>query len=1052
MTRPLTPGVVAALVLACAVLVPALAAAQVQEVTVERDERGFWLAVDGEPIMVYGMNYSHVPIGENYAWDFWGQSDEFIEEALRRDMTLLRNMGANAIRTFGAIPPRWIEYIYDNYGIYTALNPLLGRYGYNIDGRWVPEISYADPTHRAAILADLEDMVETYRDTRGVLMWLLGNENNYGLHWTSFEIEALPGEEYNVAAEHLYSFIGEAAEIIQAGDGRRPVATTNGDLQYADLLAEHCDAVDIFGANVYRGESMGDLYQRALDELDRPVVFTEFGADAYDALRQREDDVAQAHYLHAQWQEIYENALGRGVGNAMGGFVFQWSDGWWKTGQEDDLDVHNPSATWPNGGYWRDYVEGENNMNEEWFGITAKNPTEPDGQFTVEPRTAYYVLQEAWRLDPFAPSTTIEAVRAHFAGIAPENFAYRYQGARAASDVRRLQMFQISEFRVIMDSSVTRGTSETERGPDAEFDHSQTLYVGAAFDSGHGVRADATLSVVGNVAQNRLDPLRWELGSLEPEADALARANGDADAADRRVTDRVRLYGAEFVIERPLVELRGLYRRGHYHWGYEGDFFGLYREAYYGPNIDIYDAAAPNLIEGELREGGEGFAFAIGPQMWWGANPGAIARYGRTHGRLSWTVVHHEDFTGTTETESTFAVPEQRSRATALALELGIGSHTLEVGGLMAGSPLVGEDFIWVQETSGRGYVDSGYDVIEDEVLLSDTLGGRARMTFDFGKVRWYAQGGYQGLVANGGPDAVTTITGWTVKQPGRGNHVAGLTGFAVDVGTVQIAPNAMYVVPLIGPNPVIGSYYSPTTGIFYPGVRPRNVIDDPFAVLDNRETIALEMLLTYDPTPGTWFYAWDRNDREDAVFAANLDLTYRIQPTSRDANLFTLANGAVVPFGGEPAAQDVWDAKMLWFSRITSRLRLSGELFGGQQLANGDSQRRIDRFGGMFRVAVDTMLLEVSARANDWGPYDYHRDFNLTYPLQVYGDWSWGVGRPVGDLLTTRFGVRGQIRTLDEHSPGFAVASDVEGDELVIDPGLSGTEYEVGFYVQVGQ
>ena len=29
-------------------------------------------------------------------------------------------------------------------------------------------------------------------DTPGVLMWLLGNENNYGLSWTSFEIEALP--------------------------------------------------------------------------------------------------------------------------------------------------------------------------------------------------------------------------------------------------------------------------------------------------------------------------------------------------------------------------------------------------------------------------------------------------------------------------------------------------------------------------------------------------------------------------------------------------------------------------------------------------------------------------------------------------------------------------------------------------------------------------------------------------------------------------------------------------------------------------------------------
>ena len=34
-------------------------------------------------------------------------------------------------------------------------------------------------------------VIDRYRDTRGVFLWLLGNENNYGLSWTSFEAEAL---------------------------------------------------------------------------------------------------------------------------------------------------------------------------------------------------------------------------------------------------------------------------------------------------------------------------------------------------------------------------------------------------------------------------------------------------------------------------------------------------------------------------------------------------------------------------------------------------------------------------------------------------------------------------------------------------------------------------------------------------------------------------------------------------------------------------------------------------------------------------------------------
>ena len=29
-----------------------------------------------------------------------------------------------------------------------------------------------------------------------------------------------------------------------------------------------------------------------------------------------------------------------------------------------------------------------------------------------------------------------------------------------------------------------------------------------------------------------------------------------------------------------------------------------------------------------------------------------------------------------------------------------------------------------------------------------------------------------------------------------------------------------------------------------------------------------------------------------------------------------------------------------------------------------------------------------------DWGPYDYYRDWNLTYPFQWYGDTSFGMLR----------------------------------------------------------
>ena len=157
------------------------------------------------------------------------QPDSVIEEALKRDMSLLRDMGVNAIRQFADIPPKWIEWIYKNYGIYVVLNPLMGRYGIDVNGAFVANVDYSSPSQRKAILAQLSAAVERYRDTPGVLMWMLGNENNYGLAWTSFEIGNLPGSADDKRAVSLYSLFGEGIALIKARDTDHPVSLVNGD-------------------------------------------------------------------------------------------------------------------------------------------------------------------------------------------------------------------------------------------------------------------------------------------------------------------------------------------------------------------------------------------------------------------------------------------------------------------------------------------------------------------------------------------------------------------------------------------------------------------------------------------------------------------------------------------------------------------------------------------------------------------------------------------------------------------------------------------------------
>ena len=109
----------------------------------------------------------------------------------------------------------------------------------------------------------------------------------------------------------------------------------------------------------------------------------------------------------------------------MGGFIFQWTDGWWKHKQEENLDVHDTTASWPNDAYPHDHVPGKNNMNEEWFGIAAIEDQDADGFYQVQPRVAYYVLRDAFRLDPYAETTTTEQIRTHFSALEADDFAAR---------------------------------------------------------------------------------------------------------------------------------------------------------------------------------------------------------------------------------------------------------------------------------------------------------------------------------------------------------------------------------------------------------------------------------------------------------------------------------------------------------------------------------------------------------------------------------------------------------------------------------------------------
>jgi hypothetical protein len=1006
------------------------------------DQPGLRLEVEGRDFMVFGMNWGYMPIGQNYMYDFWRQPDDFIEQVLAREMPLLQNMGVNTIRQYVGIPPRWVQYIYERYGIYTVVNHPVARYGYTLDGVWIPSVDYADPHLRAALKEEIGALVDEFKGTPGMLMWLLGNENNYGLHWTSFEIEALPEDERNIArARHLYSLFDEITGVIKERDRDRPVAIANGDIQYIDVIAEECKQLDILGTNCYRGISARDLFEVVDEKLGIPVLFTEFGADAWNAKDMREDQEMQARYLIGQWQEIYEQSSGKGrVGNAIGGIIFQWSDGWWKFRQEERLDVHDTNASWPNGGYIEDYVEGENNMNEEWWGITAKGWPDHRGLYDVYPRAAYYALRRAFKLDPYAPGTDLETIRTHFEPITPGWAALEARGDRGSLLSDSFSRVRLSGLRLEFETYNTGGyltTTPRVKPEDPEevgapafrgFDRMESFYAAFQAQPVLNVTGMFALNILGNVPENRIDQIFYE---NRGRARTVAAVDGDLELSD---IERVKVYQAAVSWDDRWFRLEGFYRTGHFHWGYEGDFFGLYREAYYGQNIDIYNAEAPAGFEIAGKKRLEGLKVAFGPQLWWGANPSVLLKYQRRIGPFDAAGIFQEDIADQFSVTSSIAVPLPSTRKATLMLATTRGPATFEIGGIWSGSDKVGDDFKITEEA------DTGCVVLEDEVLTSDAFGAKAKVTVSRGRWNWYAQAAYMGLVAEGGPTAITTFTGWNLKDSGSGNQTNFLTGLTVDAGNFQFGPNFLWQKPIVGPIPpeVVPPW----------NLRNVSVLEDPFEVRANRETVGGELVVVYDPTPATWMWAWDNNIREDARLAASLTYIFRHHPTTQDAATGILEDGKTpFAFGASPPPHDLWEIRARLVSRLRHDARVVAHLFAGTGEASGDDPRLINRYGCDGRLSWGSTALELSARFNDWGPYDYHRDGNETFPINVMADLSQTFGAPRWfGFPQTRIGVRGRWRSLDEHSPRYVPA---EFQELV-GSAEDGDEWEIRTYLHV--
>jgi hypothetical protein len=193
----------------------------------------------------------------------------------------------------------------------------------------------------------------------------------------------------------------------------------------------------------------------------------------------------------------------------------------------------------------------------------------------------------------------------------------------------------------------------------------------------------------------------------------------------------------------------------------------------------------------------------------------------------------------------------------------------------------------------------------------------------------------------------------------------------------------------------------------------------------------------------------------EDAKFAVSTGFVFRHLPTNQDAAIGFLANRTAFAFERSAPAQDLWESNTRIVSKLSTDLGVIANIYFGNGQANGDSERTINRAGGDVRLIYRKVKVTSAIKFNDWGPFDYHRDFNLTYPLQTSLDISTSVGKPSWFILPdTRIGIMGIWRSLDQFSPRYSpnqTASEFATEPILTPVGFgNGSEWEIRTYIHI--
>jgi hypothetical protein len=187
------------------------------------------------------------------------------------------------------------------------------------------------------------EVVKICKDHPAILMWSLGNEWNfdYNKYWGYKTVDEAAKATNRIAAK------------IKRIDPNHPVSSCLGD-RFSDpeptntifSIVNTCSNVDLWGLNVYRGQSFGNIFAQWRKVTTKPFYFSEFGTDSFstkdfkvvngfqvDNCRGAQDQDRQAEHALGLWSEIERHlSADDPAQQCLGGLVHEFNDSLWKVG------------------------------------------------------------------------------------------------------------------------------------------------------------------------------------------------------------------------------------------------------------------------------------------------------------------------------------------------------------------------------------------------------------------------------------------------------------------------------------------------------------------------------------------------------------------------------------------------------------------------------------------------------------------------------------------------------------------------------------------------